>query len=56
MKKKNKTRLSLMSMKKRTEHSQNVARPESKAQFMHLDFVQRCAVAGLQLGKTKIFL
>ena len=56
MKKKNNAYLSLMSMKERTEHSQNVARPESKAQFMNLDFVQRCAVAGLQLGKTKVFL
>lgn len=55
-KKNNKTRLSLMSMKERTEHSQNVARPESKSQFLDLDFVQRCAIAGLQLGRTKVFL
>ena len=55
-KKNNKTRLSLMSMKERTEHSQNVARPESRSEFLSLDFVQRCAIAGLQLGKTKVFL
>ncbi len=43
-------------MIERTEHSQNVIRPESKNEFMSLDFVQRCAIAGLQLGKTKVFL
>jgi ankyrin repeat protein len=55
-KKKNKNRISLASMKERTEHSQNVVRPESKDEFLSLDFVQRCAIAGLQLGKTKVFL
>jgi serine/threonine protein kinase/ankyrin repeat protein len=55
-KKKKQSRLSLHSMKERTEHSQNVARPETKNDFMSLDFVQRCAIAGLQLGKTKVFL
>ena len=54
--KKNRTRLSLMSMKERTQHSQNVERPQSVNAFMSLDFVQRCAIAGLQLGKTKVFL
>ena len=57
LKKKNeKIRISLRSMKERTEHSQNVARPESLNEFLSLDFVQRCAIAGLQLGKTKVFL
>ena len=56
-KKKNRTRLSLMAMKERTQHSQNVARPESVKAFMSLNFVQRYAIAGLQqLGKTKVFL
>ena len=33
-----------------------VRRPESKEEFMRLDFASRCAVAGLQLGRTKVFL
>ena len=31
-------------------------RPEDKEEFLSLDFISRCAVAGLQLGKTKVFL
>jgi ankyrin repeat protein len=34
----------------------NVARPESEEEFLSLDFASRCAVAGLQLGRTKVFL
>jgi myosin heavy subunit len=34
----------------------NVARPETEAEFLALDFSSRCAVAGLQLGRTKVFL
>jgi ankyrin repeat protein len=34
----------------------NVARPESEEEFLALDFSSRCAVAGLQLGRTKVFL
>ena len=34
----------------------NVARPESEEEFLSLDFSSRCAVAGLQLGRTKVFL
>ena len=34
----------------------NVARPETEAEFNELDFASRCAVAGLQLGRTKVFL
>jgi ankyrin repeat protein len=48
--------MSLMSMKERAKHSQNLVQPESKEEFMSLDFVSRCAVAGLQLGRTKVFL
>ena len=33
-----------------------VARPESEYEFMDLDFVSRCAVAGIQLGRIKGFL
>lgn len=55
-KKKKNNRLSLMSIKERAEHSQNLARPETREDFMSLDFVSRCAVAGLQLGRTKVFL
>lgn len=33
-----------------------VARPESEEEFLELDFASRCAVAGLQLGRTKVFL
>jgi ankyrin repeat protein len=56
LKKKKKNRLSLLSMKERAEHSQNLARPETREEFLSLDFVSRCAVAGLQLGRTKVFL
>lgn len=54
--KKNTHRISLMSMKERAEHSQNLGRPETEEEFMSLDFVSRCAIAGLQLGLTKVFL
>jgi len=33
-----------------------VVRPESREDFLGLDFASRCAVAGLQLGRTKVFL
>ena len=36
--------------------SHNVARPENHKEFMQLDFASRCAVAGLQLGRSKVFL
>ena len=41
------------STKKKGESS---ARPESLHEFLALDFASRCAVAGLQLGRTKVFL
>ena len=34
----------------------NVLRPETQAEFKSLDFAARCAVAGLQLGRNKVFL
>lgn len=33
-----------------------LAQPKTIDEFMKLDFASRCAVAGLQLGKTKVFL
>jgi len=33
-----------------------LAQPKNIDEFMRLDFSSRCAVAGLQLGKTKVFL
>jgi len=33
-----------------------IARPETEAEFKALDFAARCAVAGLQLGRNKVFL
>jgi myosin heavy subunit len=41
-------------MRERDRH--NVARPETVDEFNSLDFASRCAVAGLQLGRTKVFL
>jgi ankyrin repeat protein len=42
-------------MRERRERH-NVARPETEDEFLALDFASRCAVAGLQLGRTKVFL
>ncbi|KAL7535662.1 hypothetical protein ACHAXR_009073, partial [Thalassiosira sp. AJA248-18] len=33
-----------------------IARPETAEEFQSLDFSSRCAIAGLQLGRTKVFL
>jgi ankyrin repeat protein len=44
----------LSASERRQSHS--VARPESQSEFLSLDFSSRCAVAGLQLGRTKVFL
>lgn len=38
------------------ESSHEILRPETKEEFMALDFSSRCAVAGLQLGKSKVFI
>lgn len=39
---------------KDTTHA--LAQPNNLTEFLQLDFSSRCAVAGLQLGKTKVFL
>lgn len=49
------TRLSLQSFRERAEHSQ-IARPYTEEEFWSLDFSKRCAVSGIQLGRTKVFL
>lgn len=43
-----------LNSRKRETH--NVKRPETENEFLKLDFSSRCAVAGLQLGRTKVFL
>mmetsp|Transcript_27117 Transcript_27117/g.25978 ORF Transcript_27117/g.25978 Transcript_27117/m.25978 type:complete len:150 (+) Transcript_27117:644-1093(+) len=43
-------------LKKKLAETHKVARPESEYEFMDLDFVSRCAVAGIQLGRSKVFL
>jgi ankyrin repeat protein len=40
----------------RKDNDHKVARPESREEYLALDFASRCAVAGLQLGRTKVFL
>jgi hypothetical protein len=42
-------------MRERRERH-DVERPESEKDFLSLDFASRCAVAGIQLGRTKVFL
>jgi ankyrin repeat protein len=42
-------------MRQRRERH-NVARPESVDDFLALDFPSRCAISGLQLGRSKVFL
>ena len=42
-------------MRERRERH-NVTRPETVDDFLALDFPSRCAVSGLQLGRTKVFL
>jgi len=42
--------------KKSKRDSHLVNRPDSRDEFLALDFASRCAVAGLQLGRTKVFL
>jgi len=37
-------------------NNHKVPRPENREDFLALDFPSRCAVAGLQLGRTKVFL
>jgi len=42
--------------KKRMNAQSNIEIPETKEEFDRLDFSTGCAVAGLQLGRTKVFL
>jgi len=42
--------------KKRMNAQSNIEIPETEEEFEKLDFGTRCAVAGLQLGRTKVFL
>jgi len=42
--------------KRENDKHGTVARPETEEEFLDLDFPSRCAVAGLQLGRTKVFL
>lgn len=44
------------SLRGRDRENNKVARPTSEEEFLSLDFASRCAVAGLQLGRTKVFL
>jgi len=46
----------LLSSLSKSNRQNDVRRPESQAEFLSLDFSSRCAVAGLQLGRTKVFL
>ena len=42
--------------KKRLNAQSNIDIPDTEEEFEKLDFGTRCAVAGLQLGRTKVFL
>ncbi|KAK1740703.1 myosin family protein [Skeletonema marinoi] len=42
--------------KKRLNAQSNIDIPDTEEEFENLDFGTRCAVAGLQLGRTKMFL
>jgi ankyrin repeat protein/serine/threonine protein kinase len=46
----------LLNRERRGTDRQGILRPETVEEFLDLDFASRCAVAGLQLGKTKVFL
>lgn len=41
---------------KQQDNLHALAQPKNLTEFLQLDFSSRCAVAGLQLGKTKVFL
>lgn len=49
-------RLNNKRQSRKDKENHRVARPETKEEFLALDFPSRCAVAGLQLGRTKVFL
>jgi len=50
------TNTTVQQQPKETNIRNALARPETIDEFMRLDFSSRCAVAGLQLGKSKVFL
>ena len=44
-------------VQEQSANSENaLARPETMNEFLKLDFSSRCAISGLQLGQTKVFL
>lgn len=43
-------------LSKKFADAHKIAQPESESDYMELDFVSRCAVAGIQLGRSKVFL
>ena len=47
---------SVANRERRDADRHGVTRPETEEEFLDLDFASRCAVAGLQLGRTKVFL
>lgn len=49
-------RLNKKKQARKDRESHHVARPQNREDFLALDFSSRCAVAGLQLGRTKVFL
>jgi ankyrin repeat protein len=53
---KKKTNVNRLSITRKKMDDHNIMRPDSEEEFLSLDFSSRCAVAGLQLGRTKVFL
>lgn len=53
---KSQRQLTVKKKKKRMNAQSNIEIPDSEEEFDRLDFGTRCAVAGLQLGRTKVFL
>ena len=47
---------SLVKRERRDSDRHGISRPGTEEEFLELDFASRCAVAGLQLGRTKVFL
>ncbi|KAL7539641.1 hypothetical protein ACHAXR_009826 [Thalassiosira sp. AJA248-18] len=56
LKKKSSEKQVVKKKKKRMNAQSNIVIPETEEEFEKLDFGTRCAVAGLQLGRTKVFL
>ena len=47
---------SIWEVDRHNKSSVAAVRPQTKKEFLSLDFSSKCAVAGLQLGRTKVFL